>query len=374
MAWVWSAAVPILIATVPCAWADDDNVDRVLGSDHYVAGQVIRVDRPTPGDLVAAGGMIDVRAPVAGDVVAVGGSVELRAPVEDDVYAAGGSVRLESRVGESARLAGRSIVVTREAVVDGSLAAAGGSVRFEGQGGEAVSLAGPTLVFDGRAAGDVYLAGRDVTVGPSTVIDGKLTIRSARPAQIDPGARIGGEIVQEAVEVEEFRFQRVGDAAGRWFLGFWTVGVILAGVLLLVLAPHFLRRSAALVGVRPWPSLGLGFGLLVGVPVASVLAMVTLIGIPIGMLLLALYFPMLLAGYLNGALFVADRGLARLRPGADARRWPRILALVAVLIALSLLSGLPVVGGWIGFAVLLFGLGALALRLFGASPAPEPAP
>jgi hypothetical protein len=64
-------------------------------------------------------------------------------------------------------------------------------------------------------------------------------------------------------------------------------------------------------------------------------------------------------------MWIAQRGLATLRPGRIAGRGLQLLALLLGLMALSLLRAIPLLGGLIGLLALLAGIGALALRGFG---------
>jgi hypothetical protein len=97
----------------------------------------------------------------------------------------------------------------------------------------------------------------------------------------------------------------------------------------------------------------------------------TLIGVWLGLMLLALYLVTLLLGYLTGALWLAETGLRRTRPQAPATTGWRVLALVVALAVIGLIGLVPVLGCLVTFAVLLLGLGALAMRAWqGYTPAP----
>jgi hypothetical protein len=130
---------------------------------------------------------------------------------------------------------------------------------------------------------------------------------------------------------------------------------------------------------NPWKSLSLGFALLLCLPAAGVLFMVSVIGIPLGLLLLLLYPIMLLLGYLNGLLFLADRFAAWIatRRGFVMTARGRLAALALVVLAVLLAVKIPYAGGLLVFVVLLAGLGAFWLRAYRgyvARPATEGTP
>lgn len=342
---------------------DDDHrpVEARVGADHYAAGGRVRIDAPVAGDAIAAGGSVDQGADVAGDAVLAGGTVEVRGRVGDDLYAAGGTVRVDGAVAESARVVGGTVTVGRQARFGGGGAVAGGQVRFDGAAARVLYLAGGNVRFDGEAAGDVIVAGREVEIGPQARIAGTLTVRSASAPRVADGARIDGGMRHERVEVPQPPAGTVKVVGGTLFAA-WVVGLLLLGVLLIAVLPGFVRRTGEALRQRPLASAGLGFALLVGVPVGAVLLMVTVIGIPVGLLALAAYFPLLLLGYLAAVVAAGDAALARVRPGASGLR-ARAVAFGIALVVFALAARIPWIGPWIGLGLLLLGLGALTLSL-----------
>jgi hypothetical protein len=161
----------------------------------------------------------------------------------------------------------------------------------------------------------------------------------------------------------------VHDAATGLGAFLWFVGVFVAGALFVLLLPGFTSESAAAIGRKPLPSLGLGLAILLCVPFVAVVLLITIIGIPVALLLISLYVLVLLLGWIVAALFVAQRGLAVLRPGQPVTRGWQLLALLLGLAALWLLRQIPFVGGWIGFIALLAGIGAMAWRAFNSRQA-----
>ncbi len=343
-------------------WGEDERpLETTIGADRYLAGGRVGIETPVAGDAIAAAGSVTLASEVEGDAVLGGGTLDVRGRIGEDLYAAGGSVRVDAIVAEAARIAGGNVVVGRQARFGGGSAVAGGEIRFDGAAGSVLYLAGGRVRFDGEAAADVVVAAREVEVGPQARIAGRLVVRSPSPPQVAGGARIAGGVEHVVVAAPEPAPGAVRVVGGALFAA-WIVGLALLAMLLLGLLPRFLRQTGAVLAARPLASTGLGFALVVGVPVAAVLLMVTVIGIPVGLLALAAYFPLLLLGYLAAVIAVGDVVLARVRPGAGGLR-ARAMASLAALLVLALAARIPFVGPWIGFVLLLGGLGALALSV-----------
>jgi hypothetical protein len=154
---------------------------------------------------------------------------------------------------------------------------------------------------------------------------------------------------------------RAGRAGGGLFV---VLSLIVSAALWYLLFPRFALATAHSVQESPWMNLGLGFAVLAAGPLVVLLLLVSLVGVWLGLIALALYLVLLLLGYLTGALFVAERGLRVARPTGDHGRWWVIGALAATLILLALLRLVPAVGALVSFALMLLGLGALTRALW----------
>ena len=82
-----------------------------------------------------------------------------------------------------------------------------------------------------------------------------------------------------------------------------------------------------------------------------------MLGVWVGLSLLAFYFVALLIGYLIGCFFLGDWG-ARLLHKELTTTGRRLFSVAIAIIFLALLQMIPVIGGLATFAVLLLGLGA----------------
>jgi hypothetical protein len=139
----------------------------------------------------------------------------------------------------------------------------------------------------------------------------------------------------------------------------WFAAAMLVGWLGLVLFPRFFRSTTQAVG-SGWLSLGLGVGLLAGVPVVMVVAAITLIGIPISLMLFAVY---LAAIYLAKVWVGAFLGRMLLTPsGVTNGDW--LLGLLVGLLILTMVGFIPYLGGLVRFGVVCLGLGAFAGQLY----------
>jgi hypothetical protein len=204
-------------------------------------------------------------------------------------------------------------------------------------------------------------------------VRGNLIAYSPQRPNISPGAKVLGRVEFHQVEAKE----PIGTASFPGWLGGWLlrfVWLFVIGATLIALSQMWTERVAETVTRRSGAALLTGLIALIVMPVVTVFLMITLIGIPIALLLLALYGVALL---LSGAFVAYTSGrwlLQRLhRPPTSPYKQLAVGAL-----AVSFLMALPWFG-WLVQLVLIFaGFGALLLERWdvrnrlrmSASPAP----
>ena len=347
-------ATLLLAAALPAAAADSAEVD--VDKDRFVAGASVRQSKPVEGDLFSFGGDVSVNATVSGDAILGGGDVRVRDKVDQDLYAVGGNVRIESAVGRNARLAGGNVEIGPAAAIGRNITIGGGSVEIRGPVGGYLQVAGGEVLIDAPIAGDVRVASGELELGPNARIGGRLV--HTGKIRRDPAAQVAGGIARK--EQGDRVRDGVRDHAGIGWV--WSLGLIaLAGFI----AGVFPTSRNMGEGLRNDPGIGLllGFIALVCVPIAAVIRMSTIIGIPIALAVLLLYFLMLIVGYAAVGVVIGDAALARLRSqDAQRARW-RVGAAMAAMLLLALLTRIPYLGGLVAFVALLGGVGAIVLAL-----------
>lgn len=344
----------------------------------YAAGGQVRPAGPVPGDFIAAGGRVILDQPVGGDAALMGGSVDVRAPVGDDLRATGGDINIESSVGGELFAMGGSVTLTRAAAIAGAANVYGGNVTVEGRVEGALSANAQKIRINGEVRGDVHLAGADIELGPLAKIGGALSYASAAELKRAEGATIAGAITRE--EPKRQRGDRGSRVEGDWRAShgpswaggvFFYLSLLACAAALMLVAPTFAIHTSERIKTTPWLALAVGLGALLAVPVLAVLLFITLLGIPLGIMVLSLYPALLLAGFVVGALFIARLMPAALRQPAPAA-FARNLGYVALALLLVLLVGrVPFVGGALIGLVSLAGIGACVLELYGRRKGPS---
>lgn len=359
--------VLLALLASPALRADETgpSTARHIGSDTFVFGGSVRIDQPVPGDLMAAGGNVDVDAPVSGDAMLVGGNLRVTAKVEQSVLAGGGRLILDAPIGRNLRVGGGQVEVGPMASVGGNVTVGGGQVTLRGPVKGSVTVGGGRVLIDAAVDGDVVSNAGRLTLGPNARLAGKLSYRSGEDLVRDPAAQVAGSVERLLLPGRGASAQRErgwGEHARRagpsWL---WTLGLMAIAALLVGTLPVTSRRVTEDLRSRPGWSLLLGFVALVCLPVAALILLVSIVGIPLALLVVLLYLALLLVGYVAGAAALGQWALARARPDAAGRTAWRLVAAMAAVLLLALLGSVPFVGGLVTLAAVLAGIGAIAL-------------
>jgi hypothetical protein len=248
----------------------------------------------------------------------------------------------------------------RGRVGDGIVVAVG-DASFEGEVKRSVNIVtSGSADVSGSIGRDLTMVGRSLALTNTARVGGNLSarVRQLKEVHIADGASIGGKRDIQ-VRVRESSFTRP-----RFYFhqAVWLAGAILVGWLGMLLFPGFFQATTQRVG-SGWRSLGLGVGILAGVPVAMVVAAITLVGFPISLMLLAMY---LAAIYLAKVWVGAFLGRILLKPsGASKGDW--LLGLLVGLLILTIVGFIPYLGGLVHLGVVCLGLGAFAGQLYRVS-------
>lgn len=349
-----------------------ESVEYVMGEDRIVAAERARAGGAVSGDLLLAGGEVLVLNPVGGDLLAAGGDVLIDAAASQDVYTAGGRVTLNADVTHNLRAAGGKLEIARQARVGGNATLAGGRVLVLGAVQGHLAVVGGHVYLNGPVGGNVDAAGGEIELGPDARIGGELRYRSPEELTRSPGAEVLGGIQRQAVGAiwtQGPQGQQGPQPArtGLWVLGagllVWMLGLMLVAALVVVGLPGLAGGMANTARARPGFCVLLGFIVLVGVPVAALLLMVTGIGFPLALLALVLYPAVLMLGLVAAGIALGDIGLRRLSPVAATRPRRRALAAALAIPVIGLVGVIPLLGWLLCLVVWLGGVGALLSSL-----------
>ncbi len=277
--------VPVAASAATFHTGENISISERIQDDAYLAGGSVSSIGAVAGDLFAGGGAVLVTGVVGEDLFAGGGNVTLAGDVGGDARVGGGSVLLQGRIGGDALVGGGQVTILSSEVA-GDLVVGGGVVRIDAPVRGNIRMGGGEIYLNAPVSGAVTVYRVDsLTLGPKALIRGSLTYASSQELTMDPGAQVLGDISYEPRAKREFKGKAFAAAA---FLSAWFVlKTLMVLVSSLVIGLTFRRYSATVIGTvaaSPWLELGRGFVTVIVLPALSVLLLMTVVGIPLGVL------------------------------------------------------------------------------------------
>jgi hypothetical protein len=362
-AFVTSALAAVALAATVGAQAPPPTAggQPARADNYYAAGNHLVIATPMPADVVVAGREVELAAPIAGDILAAGWRVRLTAPADDDVRMAAGEILVNAPVSGDLTVAGGDVTLGSQTHVNDRSWLTGRTVRIDGVLDRDVHVAGADVQIAGEIRQPLDVVAERLEILPTARVLGPFTYRGSTPAHVADGALISSPIAYTNIPARDAR-------RSRGFSGISSLlfasHLFLVGLLVVFFAP---RAEASVVDTlrrHPGQSVLAGFALLVTVPVAAFLLIVSVLGLAIGLVLAAVYAVALLASVVVAAFFVGDLEARLLKKGPMATRGQQVLVLLAGVLTLAL--GRALLGGVVVFASVLCGLGALSLWLYQA--------
>lgn len=352
-------------------------ISQPVYEDLYVAGGTVIINAPIHGDLVVAGGTVNVNDSVLNDILVAGGNITFNGYAGDDIRCAGGNIHVMKNVAGDLVVTGGEVFIEEGATI-GGIIAGGGNITINGNVTGGIRTASGKLVLNGPAK-ELDCRGTSITINGR--IDGPATIAANDALTIGSNAAFAGDVrywspsrttdFKQSLKGGTARFDpSLRYAQDQWyFLGFttllgmlWYAGMALV---LIILAQYLFGSLFKKAGESMYQSAlrSLGFGLLywIGVPVAAAIAMITIIGVPVGLLLMAMYVALLLMASIIVSVTVAN--LFARRYDKPWGFWKLVGAAFMIFMVLKVVTFTPFLGRLIWVVLVCMAFGAIAQHI-----------
>ena len=362
---VMGVALLCALALAPTAGATavehgDPNYTLAAGqevkTDLVVFASRARIDGDVDGDLIVWSQNILVNGHVKGDIIAFGQHVQIDGTVDGNVRVGSQVLTLNGSVARNLMSWSQSVDLDEKSKVGGSVTIAGAELDMDGQtGGDVLTFGGRTEI-NGMLGGDVDIHGGPLQIEPNAVIHGKTKFVGGRPPDVSPSAKLA-----TAIETEiQHRGPDYASPGYYWHeVLFWGASFLL-GLALLLIAPAF-YFDAESASKKIGPAMGAGFLTLIAVPIAAVVACITIVGLGVGIVTIMLWIIAIYAAQIFVGTWIGEKILgAKVGVGAAAAR----LALGLAIIHAVRMIPVPFERPLIGLVVTAWGLGALSLAIY----------
>ena len=330
----------------------------------YATGQTVTVDGTIDGDLICGGQTVQINGPVHGDVICAGQTVTVNGPVDGSVRLAGQTLNINGTVGRNVTVAGQVFGLGSGASVAGDLGVLTQSATLSGPVAKTVYGATGNLTIDDKVSSVDAQVANSLTLGGSANVAGNLTYASDNTYNVDK-SKVGGQVQHNQPVAREQRTpsHNAGNAIAEWFgwVLYWLAAALVTALVLVWLLPRMMRRVNKLMLEHPGRSLLWGLVVTILTPLVAILLMVTIIGIPVALLLGALWFLALVTSGLFAGVAVGEWITGR----TGWQKGSLYAAAVVGIVATVIVFNIPFIGWLLALLATWWAVGGLVL---GARP------
>lgn len=331
--------------------------NTVVERDYFASGGSISLHGTVNGDAYLFGGNVTVDGLVNGDLIVFGGTVNVNGEIKNDLRIAGGTVVINGKINGNILAGGGSITLAKNSTVGGSLIVGGGMVSVNTPISKNVWIGSGQTIINSELKTDVNIGGGEITLDADARVGGNLNYWSDQEIKLLQGASVAGVVVRQEnlKSLDKDRLTPFFSGASLVFKIVSTFSLLIIGLLLLRFFPKKTLQVSVEIDKNPLPSFGWGIGLSIILGVLSFILVVSLFGLPLGLLtgvILAIEL------YLS-VIFISLWLGRRVFTGLDNPKrysW----ALVVGLFLFQLLSVVPFIGGLLKLIGVLVSFGALA--------------
>ncbi len=325
--------------------------DQVINDDLYFAGNSITVDGIINGDLIAAGADIRIRGTINGGLIAAAGNIIVNGNVTNDIRVAGGTVEIGGSVGDNVLVFSGNLISGKETSIGRDLTIGAGSAVIDGTVKGNITGGAGNVELAGTTIGNVNLTvDNNLKLSPGAKIDGNLDYTSPKHAEISGIVNGKTTYIEKPAKEKGTESRITGEILGYLWL-------LLIGILCFTLAPQVSQKISENVPVNPFKNLLWGILFLIVTPILAIILLITIIGIPLSLILMAGYIVEIYVSRIFVGYWIGQYILKKLNRETKHRVLVLALGLLAVFIGINL----PILGTFVHFVIIILGLGAIVL-------------
>jgi hypothetical protein len=327
---------------------------ETVKGDMIVTGARVKINGTVDGDLIVFCKSLDMNGHVTGDIIAFTQSARITGEVDGNIRGGNNNLTITGTVGKNVMVFEEMFTVDSNARIGGSITSFSESLSVDGSVGRDALLFFQNANLSGKIGGGIRAKGHSLVISSTAVIDGPVKYEGHKPADVSPSAKLASPV--EFTQMQEKRDYRKGSYYV-WQV-IWAAAFILFGLVLFALMPKF-SEDAVKSAEHYGAAAGLGVLVMFGVPIAAVIACITVVGLFIGISTLFIWY-----GSLYFAQVIVGAVVGQWLMGRTSELWPLIGRMAVGLVILRLCTTIPHVGGWVKFAAMLWGIGAISLAVY----------
>ncbi len=333
--------------------------DEVVEGNMYVVSNNITIEGVVNGDLIALAQNITVKGRVVGDIISASQNLNIEGEVSGNIRSIANTASLvNTTVKRNVNLVGTNILISKNSNINWDALVLARVVEMRGTVQGSLHGVADKLLISGDVNKDVsftinqnddYYQGEPIKITDDSNIKGDLNYSYNKNLNIDKSL-IAGAINFNKKDIENDWQKNI------WNFIIAVFSALVVGLVFISISKKEMTIIQEKANSRYGKSLLIGLGILFLTPIVSIILMMTIIGIPLGFIMLILWFITLYFAQIMISLGLGKQIRERL---FKAKKKNIMADLIIGITVLYLLFSIPIFGGVITFFSTLLGLGII---------------
>jgi cytoskeletal protein CcmA (bactofilin family) len=331
---------------------------ETIKGDIFLAGDRVRIEGTVDGDVYVFSHDAAVSGHVTGDVIGFVQTLRISGKVDGNIRAGVNTLTVSGGVGKNALIFADYANLDSTGKIGGSMTAFVQSLNVEGKLGRDILIFSKHIGISGAVGGGIRAKGSTMSIAATGEVNGPVRFEGENPPDVSSSAKLASPV--EYTKWEPRPMYR--DTHYYVWRVIWTAAFVLFGMVLFLLVPKFAQETINAAELYGAP-IGLGVLIFFAVPIAAIIACITVVGLPLGILTMSFWILMLCTAEIVVGAVVGNWILGR-----TTDTWGMIgrmaLGFAIVRIAYTPLSHVHVVGALVGLGIWIWGMGAISLAIY----------
>lgn len=277
---------------------------KEINSFHMVSDDKVTFEDTVNGDSAIAGNLVDIIGNIDGIGFIAGQTVNVNGNLEYG-FLAGQNVNINGQISKNIYAAGETITLSKDANIGKDLFLAGNSINLNGNIQRNINIYASTVTIKKGTTinGNITIEASNIKVEDGASIKGTLKYNEDAKNDINDNSTIGKITTYEITKDEGFNTSEILSSILNMVVVFLSITIII---------PKTLDKTNEIYEKKNnnyIKNIGIGFLILICVPLISLILLASNIGVYLGLILVALYaiaiyLSFIIAGYILGNLIL----------------------------------------------------------------------
>jgi len=338
---------------------------KISNENYYLAGTDILIEEEILNDLSAAGGSIIISENINGDVNIIAKDVVIKGNVSEDIIIIAGNVEISGDVKGDVFIFGGKVLIQESSSIKGDIIVLGGELDYMGSLIGDISAITGKVFLNGYIGGDSTITTQNLSIGDFFGLSKDSSFSYFSPEKVE--------------EPEEFKDQFMYNRTKKWsdngivesslttFFGFLSLFRFVTTILLMYLLIYLFKsfsENTVKYGTKKWiQAFLIGVITTIAIPAISIILMVSLIGFPLGIILLTI-FSIIVIIRIAVASMIIGGWIRKINNRLDNNRHATFLYSVIGLGVLSIIKYIPYIGESVFVFVYIIAIGSIVKYLY----------